>query len=122
MADAKANDPAGVELTVAVPKLSAHIPGFIPLEPVQSGYIDDLKKRMQDVTSQDGPAPNVSGASGTRRFTAQGKDSKGDRKLDVALLVKGDRLYILTAEAPAKEFDKAKGALDLALSSWKWGN
>jgi hypothetical protein len=120
VADSTANDPNGVELTVAVPDLGAHIPGFIPLGAVQSGYINDLKKRLKDVSVQESGAPKISGASGTRRFVVTGTSAKGERKLDVALLVKGDHLYILTAEAPVKDFAKAKAALDQALATWQW--
>jgi hypothetical protein len=118
---ARANDPNSPELDVAVPKLPPHIPGLIPLGSVQSGYVDDLKKRLGDVrVEQVEDPPPISGAK-SRRFDATGRDATGNRwKLSVLLLLRGDRLYILTAAAPAAEFDQARAAFDRAVASWQW--
>src|SRR5205085_1603141 len=47
--DAVANDPAGPEISFAVPHLGPHVPGMIPLPAVEKGYLDDLKKRLKNV-------------------------------------------------------------------------
>jgi hypothetical protein len=120
-ADARAGDENGPELAVAVPKLPPHIPGMIPLGAVESGYLDDLKKRLSNVQVQQQPTARLPVPSNhARRFDATGNDKAGERKLAVLVLLKGDRLYILTAEAPAPEFARARAAFDQAVASWQW--
>jgi hypothetical protein len=120
-ADARANDESGPELSIAVPKLPAHVPGMVPLGAVQSGYVDDLRKRLRDVRSEQEETGRIAipGAN-LRKFAAAGKDDKGERKLDVLIVYRDDRLYIITAEAPAAEAAKAQAAFDQAVASWRW--
>ena len=120
-ADARANDETGPELSIAVPKLPAHVPGMVPLGSVQSGYVDDLRKRLRDVRTEqeDTGGIAISGAH-LRKFSATGRDDKGARKLDVLIVYRNDRLYIVTAEAPAAEAEKSQAAFDQAVASWKW--
>jgi hypothetical protein len=113
--------PNDAQLSIAVPKLPAHIPGFIPLPPVQSGYVDDLRKRLTDVKAS--PGENVPFTGGTaRRFEASGVEAKAGatRKLSVLLITRGDHLYIVTGEAPAAEFSKVRDIVDSVATSWTW--
>jgi len=120
-ADARANDETGPELSVAVPKLPPHVPGMVPLGAVQSGYVDDLKKRLKDVKVEQRATDDIpiTGCQ-LRRFAATGRDKNGPRALDVLVLYKNDRLYIITAEAPASEADKERAAFQQAVTSWQW--
>jgi hypothetical protein len=111
--------PGGVELDIAVPKLPAHIPGFIPLAAVKSGYVDDLKKRLKDVTVSDERDLKIDGAA-AHEFTAAGAAQDGPHKLSVLLITRNDRLYIVAGEAPAKEFSKVQDAVNLVAAGWKW--
>ena len=120
-ADARPNDETGPELSVAVPKLPAHVPGMVPLGAVQSGYVDDLRKRLRDVrTEQEETGGIAIPAAHLRKFSATGKDDKGERKLEVLIVYRNDRLYIVTAEAPAAEAAKSQAAFDQAVASWNW--
>src|SRR5262249_44516184 len=97
-----------------------HIPGIIPLPVVQSGYVDDVRKRLKDVQVTQTQPIKVAGAS-ARRFAISGTDADGKTKeLLVIAIVKGDRLYIVTGEAPADSFDAAKDAVDQVGACWKW--
>jgi hypothetical protein len=109
----------GAELDIAVPKLPAHIPGFIPLAAVKSGYVDDLNKRLKDVTVSDERDLRIDGAA-AHEFIADGAAPDGPRKLAVLLITRGDRLYIVTGEAPAKEFSKVQNAVSAVAASWQW--
>lgn len=108
-----------VELTIAVPKLPPHIPGIIPLPGVESGYVDDVKKRMQDVKTTESNAVKVAGAT-ARKFAIEGKANGKQIKLLAIAIVKGDALYIVTGEGPADQFDAVKSAVEEVEKSWKW--
>jgi hypothetical protein len=107
------------EIAIAVPKLPAHIPGMIPLPSVEKGYIDDLKKRMKNVKETETQPVKIAGAFG-RRFVIEGDESGGKKKLAVLAIVRGDTLYIMTAECPESEFEDVRGAFEQVARSWKW--
>jgi hypothetical protein len=111
--------PGGAELSIAVPKLPAHVPGIIPLPAVQDGYVDDVRKRLADVTVTESAATRVTGAS-ARRFAITGRDQGGPRKLLVIAIVKGDHLYIVTGEGPADRYDAVKQGVERVAQSWTW--
>ena len=107
------------ELSIAVPKLPPHIPNMIPLGPVQSGYIDDLKKHLKNVTRGQSTDTKIAGAT-ARRFTAAGQGDHGMHKLVAVIITRNDKLYIMTAEADENDFDAAQKAFDAAAASWTW--
>ena len=112
--------PAAAELSVAVPKLPPHVPGFIPLGAVQNGYVQDVRRRMTDVTTSDEPAMKVAGVA-ARRFTVAGTDKSGAaRKMQVLIFARGDTLFIVTGEGPAQQFEPLKSAVDRLAASWNW--
>jgi hypothetical protein len=111
--------PKGEEFDIAVPKLPPHIPGMLPLTAIESGYVDDVRKRLKDVEEGESTAVKVAGAS-ARRFEITGKDDAGERKLLVFAIAKGDHLYIITGEGPADRYDAVKSASENAAASWKW--
>ncbi len=111
--------PSEMELDLAVPHLPPHVPGIIPLPAVQSGYVDDLKKRMTNVKLVESTAPSVAGAY-ARRFAIEGAENGAAKKLLVYAIVKGDHLYIVTGEGPAEQFDKLVPVVNRVADSWKW--
>jgi hypothetical protein len=113
--------PSGVELDIAVPKLPAHVPGIIPLPAVQSGYVDDTRKRLKDVNVTETQPIRVAGAT-ARRFAIDGADptTGTQKKLLVIAIVRGDHLYIITGEGPADRYDLVKDAVEKAAAAWKW--
>ena len=111
--------PSNVELDLAIPHLPPHVPGIIPLPAVQSGYVDDVKKRMTNVKLVESTSPSVAGAY-ARRFTIEGTDKGTPKKLLVYAIVKGDHLYVVTGEGPADQFDKLVPVVNRVADSWKW--
>ena len=107
-------------LTLDVPPLPPHIPGLIPVGMVASGYVDDEKKRIPDVT---GPAPvtvTVPDAR-ARRVALAGHDAAGAVTTDEAVvIVHADRIYILSVDAGPGGQPAARAALDAALASIAW--
>jgi hypothetical protein len=107
------------EVTIDVPKLPPHIPGMIPLSAVESGYVDDVKKRMKNVSVVESKPVKVDGAP-ARRFVLCGEDKDGKRKLVVLAILKGDHLYMVGGEGPADEFETVEAAFEQVSKSWKW--
>jgi hypothetical protein len=107
------------EISVAVPKLPPHIPGLIPLQSVEKGYIDDVKKRLKDVVVTESKPVKISGAFG-RQFALTGVAPDGKRTIAALTLLKGDTLYIMSAESPANEAEDARDAFEQIARSWKW--
>ena len=107
------------EISVAVPKLPPHIPGLIPLQSVEKGYIDDVKKRLKDVLVTESKPVKLSGAFG-RQFALTGEGSHGKHSITALALLKGDTLYIISAESPANEAEDTRAAFEQVARSWKW--
>ncbi len=106
-------------LTLDVPTLPAHIPGFLPIGLIVNGYIDDVKKRLPDAsgTPRDVTIPDAT----ARRVTLTGHDAAGRASTDDALLVvHADRVYILSADADPAGRPAATAALDAAIGSIRW--
>ena len=117
--DADKDKPQQAEITVSIPKLPPHIPGMLPLPAVEKGYIDDVKKRMQNVKEPLSEPLKIDGAS-ARRFVITGNDKNGKRKLIVLAIFKGDHLFVITAEGAEDQFSTMKPAFDQIARSWKW--
>jgi hypothetical protein len=113
------NGPGGLELDIAVPHLPPHVPGIIPLPAVQSGYVDDVKKRMTNVKLIESTAPLVCGCH-SRRFAIEGTEGDKRKKLLVYAVVNGDHLYVITGEGPADQFDKLVPVVNRVADSWHW--
>ncbi len=107
------------EISIAVPSLPPHIPGMIPLGSVESGYVDDVKKRMKNVKEIETNAVRLDGIA-ARRFVITGQDKSGKRKLVVLAMMKGDRLFVMTGEGPENEFAAVETGFEQVERSWKW--
>ena len=106
-------------LSLDVPQLPAHIPGFLPIGLIAGGYVDDVRKRLPDATGTPTEirVPNATG----RRVTLTGHDAAGHATTDDAvLLVHADRVYILTVDADPAARPAATAALDAAVASLRW--
>ena len=109
--------PGDASISLDVPKLPPHVPGFIPLGLVVNGYIDDLKKQHAGVVVSDPASMKVAGAN-ARRVTSTWIDAGGQSRAEHAVLtVHGDRVYIFRANDPDED---ALQASDKILSSVKW--
>ncbi|HEX8525075.1 MAG TPA: PsbP-related protein [Tepidisphaeraceae bacterium] len=112
-------DLQSAEITVAVPKLPAHIPGLIPLNMVEKGYVDDLRKHYRDVVETQSDTTKLDG-SPARRFSVTGNDQAGARKLAVVAGVRNDSLYIITLDARAEDFNGSQPAFEQIIKTWSW--
>ena len=107
------------EIAIAVPKLPFHIPGMIPLEGVEKGYIDNAKKRLKNVKVMESKPVKIAGVN-ARRFSLEGDAAEGHRKLAVLAIVNGDTVYIVTGESGDAEFHDVLSAFEQVARSWKW--
>jgi hypothetical protein len=106
-------------LVVEVPDLPPHIPFFIPLPLVVSGFVADLKKRYKEVTLLDSADLAVAGSPG-HWIRASGRRSAGDVIVLALLCVHGDRVYVIDAESDPAGADAAKAAFDRVVNSIQW--
>ena len=110
---------AAPAVSLDVPKLPPHIPGFIPLGAVVNGYIDDMKKQHAGVHVEESTATKVAGAN-ARRVRSTWQQAGRTLSEDAVLTVHGDRVYIFRANARAEEADAARTVLDGILDSVIW--
>ena len=111
--------PAGGQLTLDVPVLPFHIPGWIPVDQVTSGYVDDFKKRMPDAVVTNLPDPTLPDAT-QRRIKLAGH-LNGKPAIDEAvLIVHNDKVYILAIDSDDKAYPRLHSALDAVLKSLQW--
>ena len=112
-------DGGSATLSLDVPQLPAHIPGFLPIGLIAGGYVDDVRKRLPDATGTPREV-TVPGAT-ARRVTSAGHDAAGRSTTDDAvLLVHDDRVYILAVDADPAARPAATAALDAAVASLHW--
>ncbi len=114
------SSPVAPSLNLDVPKLPWHIPGFISVGMVVSGYIDDLKKnQIHDAVVEEQHRVSVCGES-ARQVTCTGHVD-GRPSTDVAIVcVHADRVYIFSADSDPAGCDCARKALEAAVASAKW--
>jgi hypothetical protein len=111
--------PADRFITLDVPSLPPHLPGWIPLGLVENGYVDDLKNEHPGLKVAESTAPTIPGAKARCVRTTWTTD--GSARTDLALLiVHGDRVYILRAQGPAEEAATLAATLEELTRSIKW--
>jgi len=106
-------------LVVDKPDLPFHIPGLIPLNLVESGFVDDLKKRYKQVDSVTSAAVTIDGANG-RELHATGMRASGPAVIDAAICVKGDAVYIIDGECDAAYKSELDAAFEMVIGSIQW--
>jgi hypothetical protein len=112
------------KITVDVPVLPPHIPGLIPINLVESGFVDDLHKRYKTVHEDKSVGVNIPGAVAVQATigVAQPVDPNEDRAdvIQVLLAVHGDGVYIIDAETTAAAAESARLALKTMAESLQW--
>ena len=106
-------------VSLNVPPLPFHIPGMIPMGLVEDGYVDDLKQQHPGLHVEERGRQTVAGteARGVRTTWQEGGRSYAEAAL---LLVHGDRVYILRADAPADAFGRVREVFDAVAGSIRW--
>ena len=113
------DDATAPVVSLEVPKLPPHIPGFIPLGSVVGGYVDDLKKQHPGVKVEDPVSTKVAGAN-ARRVSATWDENGTPRTEDAVLTVHGDRVYLFRGNGRAGEMDDVRAVLEQVVHSVDW--
>jgi hypothetical protein len=115
-----ASDPSLASLSLDVPDLPFHLPGMIPIGPVRSGYLDDLRKQVGPLTTEDLPPPDVGGAAARRVRSTWHAGAGAEFQETALLLVHGDRVYILRARTDPAHEAETQAAFDSVVRSIRW--
>ena len=110
---------AGRSISLDVPDLPPHIPGFIPMGRVEKGYVEDLKEQWPGLRVEESTSQAVAGTQARRvRSTWQ---AGGRARVELALiLVHADRVYILRADGDAEVLDELRHVFDGVAGSIEW--
>jgi hypothetical protein len=117
---AAAGDPSAPSISLDVPDLPPHIPGLIPIGSVRNGYLDDLRKSVGQIKTEDFRPPPVPSAA-ARLVRSAWTDAQGRPTQETALLlVHADRVYILRARSTLSDEQPTRQAFDHAVASLQW--
>lgn len=112
-------DPNNAQVSLDVPDLPAHIPGWIPIGMVRNGYADDLRKAHPGARVQDLPPPAVAGAK-TRLVRSEWTEGSTARQETALLIVRGDHVYIVRGTSGPDQADAVRAAFDQVVRSIAW--
>ncbi|HEX8911627.1 MAG TPA: hypothetical protein VF796_04655 [Humisphaera sp.] len=116
-----ATPPAGgpQEVSLDIPKLPPHVPGWIPIGMVRNGYADDVAAAHAGAKSVDLDPPKIPGAN-VRLVRSEWTD-RGTGFTELGLLiVRGDRVYILRHRGRAAESAADRATFDAVAASLAW--
>lgn len=106
-------------ISVDVPKLPPHIPGWIPLGLVVNGYVDDLKERYADLRLEESAPTKLAGANARRVRSTWTIDGRPQVE-DAVLTARGDRVYIFRLTADSRDYARALAVYESVLRSVTW--
>jgi hypothetical protein len=109
----------GSTFTVDVPVLPPVPFGFIPIDRVESGYIDDVKKRITDATVTDLPDPSLPDAK-QKRVKLSGHENGKSSIEEAVILVHAGHVYILSVDCDESTYPAARAVLDNAVKTLHW--
>lgn len=112
-------DPSDAALSLDVPDLPAHIPGWIPIGLVRNGYADDVRKAHPNSTVADLLPPTIEGAK-VRLVRADWTDVRGPVGETTLVVVHGDHVVLLRGTARPPHVDLVRQALDAVVRSMRW--
>jgi hypothetical protein len=113
-------DEGGVEMTLDVPSLPPHVPGFIPLGMVEKGYVDDLRQNSSSFKALERSDSAVPGARARLVRSTWTATAGEERAEDALLMVHGDRVYILRLTGPAAAVEAQRPVFDETARSVRW--
>lgn len=102
-------------ISLGIPKLPPHIPGFIPIGLVVSGYVDDMKEKQPGVTIDKPVETEVAGS--TARLV---RSRFGSQIEEAVLTVHSDRVYIFRVNCAVNEEAALTEVFDQILQTVKW--
>jgi hypothetical protein len=106
-------------LSLEIPDLPIHVPGFIPLKMVVNGYVDDLKQSHPKLTIEENQTYSVPNG---KAWIVQSHwpDGKTTDTESAILIVHGDHVFILRGDADADGKPKTLQAFDDFAKSVQW--
>jgi hypothetical protein len=112
-------DPSDAALSLDVPDLPPHVPGWIPIGLVRNGYADDIRSAHADARVTDLPPPAVPGAS-VRLVRAEWADARGPADELALIVVRGDHVMIVRGTSRPPHDAAKREAFDRAVASLAW--
>jgi hypothetical protein len=113
------SDPSDKWISLDIPELPMHIPGMIPIGPVENGYLDDLRKQFGKIDVKELSPPAIPDSK--RRLVRATWQANGMTIEQTALLlVHDDHVYILRAYSDAKNEDSVRPTFDAVANSIQW--
>jgi hypothetical protein len=116
----------GARVTVDVPYIPPHLPGMVTMNRVVNGYLDDLKRRLNELEIVERHDDRLC-ANAARRLVVTGRERagarRGEQRTIVALIaIRNEQVYILQADATPDLLGNASDALTSIAQSWDWTN
>jgi hypothetical protein len=107
-------------ISLDVPELPAfRIPGFLPMDRIRGGYIDDLRKQASGAKVEDLEAPPIPDAK-TALVRATWPEGHPTHVETALLLTHDDRVYILRARSRTEDEPATRAAFDHVMRSLRW--
>lgn len=108
-------------ISLDIPKLPAfRIPGFLPMDRILDGYVEDLRKQASGANVEALMSPSFPDARAALVRTTW----PGDRPTHVEtalILTHADRVYILRGRSRAEDEPMTRAAFDQVAQSLRWG-
>ena len=106
-------------ISLDIPKLPPHVPGWIPIGMVRNGYVDDVAKAHKGAKSVDLDPPKIAGANTRLVRSEWAADGTGFTELAL-LVVRGDRVYIVRLTGRSADHATDRAAFDAVVGSLSW--
>jgi hypothetical protein len=106
-------------VSLEIPDLPVHIPGFIPLGLVVNGYVSDMKKSHPGVAIEQNQAYSIPAA---KAWIVKSKwpDGQATDSETAILIVHDDHVFILRANADAAGLARTMKDYDAFVKSVQW--
>lgn len=109
----------GMTISLEVPELPPHLPGWIPIGLVQKGYLDDMRESHPEVKVATLSTESVDGA--TARFLRSDWGAGNETQTEFAwLLVHADHVLILRGISSAGQAENVRRQLEEMVRTIRW--
>src|SRR5207253_2109805 len=99
----------------------AHVPGFLPLNMVRDGYVDDVRKYARDAMVQNLPTPPLPQGAKACLVRISWPRSSPVYVETALVMTRGDHVYILRGRSRAGDEPATRAAFDQIVRSLKFG-
>jgi len=116
---AGASQTPDVSISLDIPDLPPHFPGLIPIGAVKNGYLEDLRKQVGQLDTQELTPPSIPDAN-ARLLRSTWQTAGRTMSQTTLLMTHDDRVYILRATADSAHREQTESALDKIIHSLTW--